>query len=719
MSNNQFNEEASGLPATLTGVGTFNRSAGLLSSTGATPSAAGWLFYEDLGSPNINMIINIGHGSSSSSAPAALFRFVDIDNCFMAAISTSGVLGLYLRQNGAFGAPIATYNIPSFGLGNRYSLTIVLDGNNIKISVNASLNVIDLNNASFNTATIHGGRFGASGQVADRMELAALSVPYISVNQSDLYSQQQVNGSRTITFNGSHGYQSGAIHYKLNGGVAQVGVANPTGNSWAIPINISEGINSLEFFFADDVAVSVAVSGVAVIDWIHGAGQSNESGYLGNNETFVPNAEHTAIILGNDDVFKIAQDPIDSNVNQSRAISSYANAGGSYNIHMLNAYVLGQNKSIGYCPNSIGSVGVDRWQKTDSSRMEGLNLYEAMAERIVITGGCRWVKFTGGETNIAAGMDKATFKTLLNQFVNDVYADFGAKTIVVPFQTITKAGYDGNGTTTGQNPLRDAQNEVGNENLNAILVEPLSDIPLLTTGSEDGLHYITTAQRKAVGDRVYQSVFEPVETIQLTGQSPSSIGNTMISSAINLTPSFAAQTDLINNNVDSKAAATQAIVNSKAADTQSDVETESNEIQALLSAATAQTLADIEAAKVAILAQPKDTFLMKTLNTLAVGIASNRVYAAVESLEDLELLNRAGAGYIHYLVNDSKIELEIYVDGVLIVLTQTNLSSGQTVIVGAGSPHIPRIPYSQSIVINAYNSYGSGGNVTIDHIMTE
>jgi hypothetical protein len=510
MSEYQFNEVESGLPSGLVALtaGTYTRNGAKLVATGANPGGAGWVFYEDLGTPNVVLVNNVGHGTSTSSAPGATFRIVDEDNMWAAVINTSGVLGVYKRVAGSWGTPLYTYAIPSFVLGNAYSIVVTTDDDDIVIDLNAALAVISFNDPTFNTATKHGGRFGDAGQESGRVEITALSTPFLSVDQGDYHSRQVFGGLRTVTFTGQHGNQSGAIHYKLDGGSAVVGVASPTGSAWNIDITLAEGNHSVEFFFADNLSLTKTVSNVIVNDIFHIDGQSNGSGFGGNNQTFIPNGNNVASFLGNDDIFRLAIDPFDSNVNQVRAISSYANAGGSWAIHFANAYVAGENKSLCMVPNSVGSVGIDRLLKTDSNRIDGLNLWEARAERIALTGGCKYVILVGGETNIAAGITKTVFKGWLNQYVDDNFTDFGVKTVIVPFQTITKTGYDGNGTTTGQVPLREAQVEVGSENANAILVDPTTDIVLLTTGDEDGLHYITDAQKLTIGERTYQRVAE-------------------------------------------------------------------------------------------------------------------------------------------------------------------------------------------------------------------
>ena len=501
MSDFQFNTDGAGLPAGLTGTGTYTRSGGFLTSTGASPSGAGYVFIENVNSSNISLVINVGLNGVNSSSAGAIFRYVDDGNLWAAVINTTGVLNLYSRDSGSWTKLTDEYSIPSFSLSGTYTITVELDGNNIVIGLNAASSVITHTSSVRNTATRHGGRFGATGHKAGRLEMSASSAASISIETSDFYSQQQVSGSREITLSGTHGNQTGAINYKINGGSAVQAVASPAGTSWTFNVTLAEGKYSIEVFFADATSVTATVGNVCVLDWFHVIGQSNASGFGGSNQTYAAGSNSIGVMLGNDDIFKLMQDPFDSNTNQIRGISSYANAGGSWAVPFANAFLVGEDKNIGMASNSIGSVGVDRWQKTDNTRVDGLNLYEAMGERVVITGGCKNFVLIGGETNISAGMTKTAFKALLNQLVNDLFSDFGVKTIIVPFQSITKTtpDYDGNGTTTGQIPLRAAQVEVGAENANATTTQVMSDIVLTTVSPQDGLHYITNAQKQEVG----------------------------------------------------------------------------------------------------------------------------------------------------------------------------------------------------------------------------
>ena len=473
---------------------------------------------KDSGAADITLTALCSGGGSASSLYGIVFRYSALTDYWIAGINSTGLVQLYSRIADTYTVE-ATYQIVGYSASTYYDIKTVLDGNDISVSID-DVERITFTSTHNNTATQHGFRFGAiNSHNVDTFtdEVAVVATPFLTVDQGNYHSQQHVGGSRTVTFTGTHGNQTGAIHYKLNGGSAVVAVATPTGSTWTTDITLTEGNHSIEFFFADNASVTQTLTNVVVGPVFHVAGQSNASGFGGNNQTFIPNGSHIATFFGNNDVYALASDPFDVNTDQVRAISSYANAGGSWAIHFANSYVAGQNKSLCVVPNSIGSVGMDRWQKTDSTRIGGLNLYEAMGERIVLTGGCENVIVVGGETNIAALMTKTAFKALLNQFVDDVFADFGVKTVIVPFQTITKTGYDGNGTTTGQIPLRAAQVEVGNENSNAILVDPMTDIDLLLTGGEDGLHYITDAQKQTVGERVYARVAGSALVISITG----------------------------------------------------------------------------------------------------------------------------------------------------------------------------------------------------------
>jgi len=455
-------------------------------------------------------------GGSASSLFGVVFRYSALTDYWIAGINSTGLVQLYSRISDTYTVE-ATYQIAGYLASTYYDIEVDLSSNDIAVSIDG-VERITFTSAHNNTATQHGFRFGSiNSHNVDTFTSVTADAASITLDIAGRQVWQDLGSGRTITVTGT--CTTANVEYQLNGGAFTAGGAT-TLNNYSFTVPLTSGKHDLVVRSVENTGLTATANGVGVLDVFNGAGQSNMSGFGSPLQIHTPSGSNDCTLLGNDDVFKLLIDPWDSNVGQVRAISSYASAAGSWMVHFANQYVLNESKSLCVVPNSIGSTGIDRWQKTDTTRVDGLNLYEAMAERIVLTGGCRLVFMQGGETNIAALMTKAAFKALLNQFVDDVFADFGVKTWIVPFGNLTKDGaYDGNGTTTGQIPLRAAQIEVAAENANAEITQPLDDIDL---SNEDGLHFQTTPILTEVGLRVYTSFAGLTSSITISG-SPNAI----------------------------------------------------------------------------------------------------------------------------------------------------------------------------------------------------
>ncbi len=502
------------LPAGWTAVnGTFEIQNNKLTATGAAPGGPSWVAtIPSTADGTFSVIFNAEGGASSASGVAV--RGTDVDNLFFVGINSTGLTNFYRREAGVWSASLGTtHAIPAFNASTDYKISLVAVGTSLVVQIDDVDVITDVPAQTFNeTATLTGVRFGDTDASLDDFTYPSpAATNTITLDIVDRQVWQDTGAGKTVTVSGTA--STANVEYQLDGGAWTTGGATTT-NNYSFNVALTRGNHDLSVRCAEDTAITATATKIGVLDVFNGAGQSNMSGFGAPSQTFSANGDFDCTLLGNDDVYKLMVDPWDSNAGQIRAISSYANAAGSWMVHFANQYVLDKSESLCVVPNSIGGTGLDRWQKTDSTRVGGLNLYEAMAERIALTEGCKTVFLHGGETNIVAGMTKATFKTLLNQFVDDVFADFGVKTWIVAFGNLTKDGaYDGNGVTTGQIPLRAAQVEVAAENANAEITQPLDDIDL---SNEDGLHFQTTPILTDVGTRVYQSYAGLVSTINLS-----------------------------------------------------------------------------------------------------------------------------------------------------------------------------------------------------------
>lgn len=340
----------------------------------------------------------------------------------------------------------------------------------------------------------------------------------ITVQTKDFTFKQQSGGTAGITFDVDWVGTPTAIEYSIDSGAFVTGDAAPAGNSSQILVSLLTGEHSVTFRFSNDIAVIDSVVNIAASNNFVFYGQSNGSGRGLNNQTFSNSGNgDSAHLYGNDNEFKVLADPYDSNANQVDSISSDSNAAGSYAVRFANKFLSENNTPVGFLPTCLGGTPITELGKNSSVRVGGLNLYESMTGRIASVGGITAVIFDQGESD-SSGNNNTTliaYEAALNALVDDIFADFGVKTIIRALQNITAAGFDGNGTTTGQAAIRQAQLNVAASNANAEITAPTTDIDL---SGGDGLHFKTDIDLDDIANRVYDafSGTSSVSTINLT-----------------------------------------------------------------------------------------------------------------------------------------------------------------------------------------------------------
>ena len=263
-------------------------------------------------------------------------------------------------------------------------------------------------------------------------------------------------------------------------------------NNVTLPI----GEHSLVFKLSDDSYVSDSYSVIVSRFVILGMGQSNLVGWWldGTYPALVPSASgHKAWLFGNDYVKKEMVAKWDDGTNQVDLVSfDQANqAGDSWMIRFVNLMLATYDEPIICIPACRGGRTVAEFQKDNTTLVEdGLNLYASAVKRANEIGGVTINFYQQGENDCEDGVltTASGYKTGLNQIVNDIKTDLGVDTLIIPLHTMTRSDFaGGNGTTTGQDAIRNAQVEVASENPNAYIAPPNTAIDV----SVDGLHFLS------------------------------------------------------------------------------------------------------------------------------------------------------------------------------------------------------------------------------------
>lgn len=306
--------------------------------------------------------------------------------------------------------------------------------------------------------------------------------------------------------NGIYGGNPTGIKYKINNGDWVLGEENPANNVFSFDVSIPYGESNLTLSFENDESVVSTVILVKPYVTIATAGQSNISCRGTNNQTYEQLNGVKAYLFGNDDEYKLLEDPYDSSVGQVDGVSADSIAGGSWLVRFAHHWIQNQNTPLTVVPCPKGGTSISSWLK-------GGSLYTSLSRRINSIGGVDVVFWQQGETDAGSGTTLQDYEDRLNQFVNDVFNDFGCETFIIPLHTITTSGYGGDGVTTGQNAIRDAQLNVADTNPNARISQPITDIDI---SDQDGVHFKADDELDLLGSRAYESFVGNVSDLIIT-----------------------------------------------------------------------------------------------------------------------------------------------------------------------------------------------------------
>ncbi len=316
--------------------------------------------------------------------------------------------------------------------------------------------------------------------------------------------QRDSSSKADITVTGTYVGSPSAIEASWNNGPYSTIVSNPSGGSFSgILADQTAGQGTLTVRFTNDQTATASKNYIGIGDIFVIAGQSNAVGEGIKNQVY-SNPTLKASLFGNDDKWKELVDPVDSPIGQVDSISYDSGVGGSVWPRLATYLLANQNVPVAFIPTAQGGTSIERWQKTNSTKSGGLNLYGSMARRINAVGGkIKAVLLWQGERNAmlcdaSATCNQTAYKALLTTFANDVFADFGTKTVVA------QIGNRDGATSVGLNNIRVAQQSAWDDGGNILPGPALYDVNLYTefVGSgEDGTHFRSDADIQTAANR--------------------------------------------------------------------------------------------------------------------------------------------------------------------------------------------------------------------------
>lgn len=149
-------------------------------------------------------------------------------------------------------------------------------------------------------------------------------------------------------------------------------------------------------------------------------------------------------------------------------------------------------------------INFNSWRRWDSSPSNTLNLYGDMWTKIVSVGGSvKGVIFheAVNDINQVSDVQRANYKSQLNEFINDVMADFGVKTMFsLPGDCDPVLHYCD--IVEGFDNVREVIQEVWDENSNAVSGAAFYDIDK-TSPLGDGVHFLDDASFQTIANRIW------------------------------------------------------------------------------------------------------------------------------------------------------------------------------------------------------------------------
>lgn len=299
-------------------------------------------------------------------------------------------------------------------------------------------------------------------------------------------------------------YQSTSLDIlvSVDGGISfSTFISAPSQGVASANLSLPIGEHSLVFKLSDDSNLTEEYLVVVSRFVILGTGQSNISGWskIGGYPSLAPSASgYRGWLFSNAYTKRTMWAKWDSGVDQVDQVSLDEKEGDSWMIRFVNLMLAEYDEPIICIPACRGGRLVSEYQKDNTSLVEdGLNLYASAIKRVNEVGGATINIYQQGENDaVDPTLTPANvYKADLNQFANDIKADLGIDTLIIPLHHMTTGIHDGDGVSTGQVPIRQAQIEAADENENIFIAPPTTDIDV---SAGDGLHFLTNAELTAV-----------------------------------------------------------------------------------------------------------------------------------------------------------------------------------------------------------------------------
>jgi len=274
------------------------------------------------------------------------------------------------------------------------------------------------------------------------------------------------------------------IEASFNGGayVRIATLSSGTGQPYSGTLSAqAQGQGTLTVRFEEDQATSASVTLIGIGELLVAAGQSNMSGRYTNPQSVSSTDGFTAVEYNDAGVWATLADPYTADTSSGSFLPRLATL-------LMNTY----HVPVGVVPAPpIGGTGWTSWIPGGSGHTDITTLYGAMNVRMAALGSIpRAVMMWDGETDALVPRSQAAVQADMNTFVDAVYADRGAKTMICKLQICTGI------TDSDTAKVRAAAAAVWVGNAHALTGPDFSDMM-----SDDAYHFITDPHCQTVAQR--------------------------------------------------------------------------------------------------------------------------------------------------------------------------------------------------------------------------
>lgn len=261
--------------------------------------------------------------------------------------------------------------------------------------------------------------------------------------------------------------------------------------------NVKSGQYNLEVRILGGDPNKIVVKNISIGDIFAIAGQSNASGRTKIKYDSSSTNKFDNGLFGNDNVWKVMTDPIDSSINQVDKVSVDDMDNGSIWPIVFRKIKNEKNIPIAIIPVAKGGTSITQWQKNYDAKSDGYNtnLYSNMLDRIKKAGSkIRGVIWWQGENDARLNMQLPTYFNNLNELASNIKKDLNVPIVVAQIGEVSKAPIQ------GILNVRNAQSNSWNKSANILKGPSLAGINLSDAGG-DGIHFIEDNDVKVAADR--------------------------------------------------------------------------------------------------------------------------------------------------------------------------------------------------------------------------